>query len=186
MNSCDRRRGTLATIRRSAAAAVGQALADGIELVEVEFPPLIETKSQFDDFSNVEELDANRDFGVQLALEPEIVSVAPGEKLWLCFADDGEAKLAREAWPGKRYAEATQTSIAGAIGARRCARSARLRPTPPAVSQPCWAWPASPRRRLPRHRPRLFTWWSNRATAGPWRTGSTSRFSGIRARPWSA
>lgn len=110
------REGTLATIRRSAAAAVGQALADGIELVEVEFPPLIETKTQFDDFSNVEELDANRDFGVQLALEPEIVSVAPGEKLWLCFADDGEAKLAREAWPGKRYAEATQTSIAGAIG----------------------------------------------------------------------
>jgi hypothetical protein len=108
--------GTLATIRRSAAAAVGRALANGIELVEVEFPPLIETKSQFDDFSNVEELDANRDFGVQLALEPEIASFAPGEKLWLCFADDGEAKLAREAWPGKRYAEATQTSIAGAIG----------------------------------------------------------------------
>jgi hypothetical protein len=107
--------GTLATIRRSAASAVGRALADGLELVEVEFPPLVETKNQFDDFSNVEELDANRDFGVQLALEPEIVSVAPGQKLWLCFADDGEAQLAREAWPGKRYADATQTSIAGAI-----------------------------------------------------------------------
>ena len=30
------------------------ALADGVELLEVEFPPLLETKTQFDDFSNVE------------------------------------------------------------------------------------------------------------------------------------
>ena len=43
-----------------------------IELLEVEFPPLLETKTQFDDFSNVEVLDANRDFSVQLALEPDI------------------------------------------------------------------------------------------------------------------
>eukprot|EP00967_Tisochrysis_lutea_P116124 scaffold186645_cov35-Tisochrysis_lutea.AAC.1 len=119
------RAGTLNLIRRSTASALGQALADGLELLEVEFPPLIERKTQFDDFSNVEELDANRDFGVQLALEPEIVSVAPADQLWLVFADDAEAQLAREAWPGQRYASATQTSIAGAI---RMAGSEPLRP----------------------------------------------------------
>ena len=30
------------------------------ERLEVEFPPLLEYKTQFDDFSNVEVLDANR------------------------------------------------------------------------------------------------------------------------------
>ena len=43
-----------------------RALADGKELLEVEFPPLLETKTQFDDFTNVEVLDANRDFCVLL------------------------------------------------------------------------------------------------------------------------
>ena len=109
------RGGALSVIRRSAATAIGRALADGCELLEIEFPPLLETRTQFDDFSNVEELDANRDFGVQLALEPEIAAMAPGEQLWICFADDAEAQLAREAWPGRMYAAAFQTSIAGAI-----------------------------------------------------------------------
>ena len=40
--------------------------------MEVEFPPLLETKTQFDDFTNVEVLDANRDFCMQLATETEI------------------------------------------------------------------------------------------------------------------
>ena len=149
--------GALASIRRSSAAAVAAALSDGKELLEIEFPPLIESKGQFDDFSNVEVLDANRDFGVQLALEPEIQApaappsthtplplasssprgpyhaaarisaeaaaahvttaaragpscprctsaplqaAASKAELWLCFADEGEAQLAREAWPG--------------------------------------------------------------------------------------
>lgn len=63
-------------------------------------------------------LDANRDFGVQLALEPEISTMAPQASLWLVFADDGEAQLAREAWPGKAYAAATSTSIAAAVSAQ--------------------------------------------------------------------
>ena len=71
-----------------------------MELIEVEFPPLIETKTQFDDYSNVEVLDANRDFAMQLAVEAEIRGAAPDAALWLCFADDGEAELAAEAWPG--------------------------------------------------------------------------------------
>ena len=108
------RAGALRTIRRATAAAVGRALADGVELMEVEFPPLLETKTQFDDFSNVEVLDANRDFGVQLATEPEIRGVASDAQLWLCFADEGEAELAREAWPGALYGAATSTYISAA------------------------------------------------------------------------
>ena len=87
-----------------------------MELIEVEFPPLLEVKTQFDDFSNVEVLDANRDWAIQLALEPELRAAATeASDLWLVFADEGEATLAREAWPGKRYSEATQTSIAAAV-----------------------------------------------------------------------
>eukprot|EP00966_Prymnesium_polylepis_P135590 3134405-Prymnesium_polylepis.1 len=61
----------------------------------------METKTQFDDYSNVEVLDANRDFAMLLAQEPEITAAAPDAALWLCFADDDEAGLAVEAWPGK-------------------------------------------------------------------------------------
>mmetsp|Transcript_44814 Transcript_44814/g.117555 ORF Transcript_44814/g.117555 Transcript_44814/m.117555 type:complete len:300 (+) Transcript_44814:3-902(+) len=111
------RSGALSSIRRATAAAVGRALADGKELLEVEFPPLLEKKTQFDDFSNVEVLDANRDFSVQLALETEIRSAAADAALWLCFADEGEAQLAREAWPGALYGTATQTYISAAVKA---------------------------------------------------------------------
>ena len=112
------RGGALSVIRKASAAAVGRALADGKQLLEIEFPPLLETKTQFDDFSNVEVLDANRDFGVQLAIEPEVKNtVAPEDaaSLWLVFADDGEAELAQEAWPGKAFQQCTTTSIASAI-----------------------------------------------------------------------
>ena len=113
------RGGALAVIRRSAAAAIGRALGDGVELLEVEFPPLLEYKTQFDDFTNVEELDANRDFAMQLAIEPELCAAAPdAASMWLCFADDGESALAREAWPGQLYAASTMTSIVAAVAAR--------------------------------------------------------------------
>ena len=48
------RAGSLSTIRRSVASAIGRALVDEVELIEVEFPPLLEKKTQFDDFSNTE------------------------------------------------------------------------------------------------------------------------------------
>ena len=111
------RAGVISSIRRSVAAATGKALANGQELLEVEFPPLLETKTQFDDFTNVDVLDANRDFGVQLALEPELQAAASKEELWLIFADAGEADLAREAWPGAMYGSATQTYISSAVKA---------------------------------------------------------------------
>lgn len=111
------RGGTLAIMRRSAAAAVGRALADDLELLEIEFPPLCETKTQFDDYSNTEVLDANRDFAMELGIERELTAVAPDATMWMCFADDGEAELAREAWPGTIYKEATITSISAAVSA---------------------------------------------------------------------
>lgn len=109
------RAGALSAIRRGSAAAVGRALADGVELLEIEFPPLLETKTQFDDFSNVEVLDSNRDFAVQLATEPELRQAATDAALWLCFADEGEAELAREAWPGAMFGAVTQTYISAAV-----------------------------------------------------------------------
>lgn len=85
-------------------------------MIELEFPPLIESRTQFDDFSNIEVLDANRDFAMQLVLEPEVCS-AGQESLWLCFPDEGEAQLALEAWPGRLYNMSTITSIAAAVSA---------------------------------------------------------------------
>ena len=120
LNEYERRApGALADIRRTTAGALGRALADGRELLEIEFPPLLEKKTQFDDYSNVEVLDANRDFAVQLALETSIQNVVADDKaaLWLCFADEGEAELAAEAWPGKIYGTATQTYISAAVRA---------------------------------------------------------------------
>ena len=111
------RGGTLANMRRSAAAAVGRALADDLLLLEIEFPPLCETKTQFDDYSNTEVLDANRDFAMQFGLERELSAAAPDATMWMCFADDGESELAREAWPGTIYKEATITSIIAAVSA---------------------------------------------------------------------
>ena len=104
-------------MEKAASKAAGKALADGRELLEIEFPPLLETKTQFDDFSNTEVLDANRDFGIQLATEPEIRAAATDAALWICFADEGEAQLAREAWPGAMYGSATNTYIAAAVRA---------------------------------------------------------------------
>eukprot|EP00965_Chrysotila_dentata_P208761 6184887-Pleurochrysis_carterae.AAC.2 len=69
---------------------------------------------QFDDFSNVEELDANRDFAMQMSLL-DGVRQQPSEGLWLCFPDDKEAELAVDAWPGQAYQSATITTIAEAV-----------------------------------------------------------------------
>ena len=52
-----------------------------------------------------------------LAQEQELRGTAPDASLWLVFADDGEAELAAEAWPGQMYSSATMTSIAAAASA---------------------------------------------------------------------
>jgi Domain of unknown function (DUF1995) len=91
-----------ANFRGIAAKAIEQAVRDGQMLLEVEFPSLVggdKTKTQFDDFDNIQELDANRDWCTQLA--PMLN--AGGRTNWLVFPDDKECELARLAWGGQRY-----------------------------------------------------------------------------------
>lgn len=100
----------LEQIRVQAADAVRAAMQEGHMLLEVEFPPLPD-KSQFEDYSNIEELDANRDWAMQFA--PSFSNDMQG-KLWLCFGDSDEAALALEAWPGSIYRQPSVTSITAA------------------------------------------------------------------------
>lgn len=109
--------GSLDNIRVAVARGISAAVADGLELIEVEFPPLIDIKKVISDYSNVQVLDANRDFSMQLAIEPRIRAVAPSTSLWVVFPDNNEVELARKAWPGQRYQDATQTSIVDGVTA---------------------------------------------------------------------
>lgn len=83
-------------------------------LLEIEFPPLIggdKSKSQFDDFDNVQELDSNKDWTMQFApMFFDQKSYADG-KTWLIFPDLKECELARKEWQGGRYQAATFTTI---------------------------------------------------------------------------
>jgi Domain of unknown function (DUF1995) len=105
-----------ANFRGIAAKAIDQAVRDGKMLLEVEFPSLVggdRTKTQFDDFDNIQELDANRDWCAQLA---PMLS-AGGRTNWLVFPDDKECELARRAWEGQRYRRAAKfTSLRAACG----------------------------------------------------------------------
>lgn len=105
-----------ATFRDIAAKAIDQAVRDGRTLLEVEFPSLVggdRTKTQFDDFDNIQELDANRDWCTQLA-----PMLNAGDRTnWLVFPDDKECELARRAWEGQRYRRAAKfTSLRAACG----------------------------------------------------------------------
>mmetsp|Transcript_7494 Transcript_7494/g.8649 ORF Transcript_7494/g.8649 Transcript_7494/m.8649 type:complete len:469 (+) Transcript_7494:78-1484(+) len=108
-------------------------------LLELEFPPLIggdRSKSQFDDFDNVQELNQNRDWCVEWlptlaqSFNKEVgVDVKPsssaetssnaGEKnrkknqqVWFVLPDTKEVELCKEEWKGKLYRQAaTFTSI---------------------------------------------------------------------------
>ena len=55
-------------IRSRAEAAVNRARRDGERLCEIEFPPLLGDKTQFDDFDGAEVLDANQDWTMEFAL----------------------------------------------------------------------------------------------------------------------
>lgn len=96
--------------RKIAAAAVDRALADGVTLLEVDFPPFVggdRAKSQFDDYDNLQELDANRDWCVQLV--PLFKKCA---NTWLILPDDKECELAANEWKGQIFRKNTKfTSI---------------------------------------------------------------------------
>lgn len=90
------------------------AIADGVRRVEIEFPPLIggdQSKNQFDDFDNIQELDRNKDWTMQFV--PNFLGkVGYGEgKTWLVFPDLKECEIARKEWAGKQYNLATFTTI---------------------------------------------------------------------------
>ncbi|GAX09652.1 hypothetical protein FisN_19Lh117 [Fistulifera solaris] len=102
--------------RKIAAKAILQAIRDGQTQLEIDFPPLIgggSSKTAFDDFDNIQELNANRDWCVPLA--PQIV--LPSKQQWLILPDDKECELAQKEWGGGQLfrRSAKFTSIRAAL-----------------------------------------------------------------------
>jgi hypothetical protein len=97
--------------RKIAEKALCQAIQNGQTQLELEFPPLLggaKSKSQFDDFDNVQELNQNRDWCLEL-LPTLSNKVSP---IWFILPDLGEVELAKEEWAGQRYRQAASwTSI---------------------------------------------------------------------------
>jgi len=103
--------------RKGAKRAIDAAIGDGVTKIEIEFPPLIggsQSKSQFDDFDNIQELDKNKDWTMLLA--PMFLGDVDYQKgkTWLIFPDLKECELAKQEWAGQRYQEATFTTIEAA------------------------------------------------------------------------
>ncbi|KAL7520341.1 hypothetical protein ACHAWX_005065 [Stephanocyclus meneghinianus] len=103
-----------AEFRQRAKSAIDAASADNLKLLEIEFPPLLggsQSKSQFDDFDNIQELDKNKDWTMLFA--PMFLGERTYQKgkTWLIFPDLKECELAKKEWAGKRYQEATFTTI---------------------------------------------------------------------------
>ena len=102
------------TLRKTAKRAIEAAIADGVSKIEVEFPPLLggaQSKSQFDDFDNVQELDRNKEWTMQLAPMFAGDKTYKDGRTWLVFPDLKECELAKKDYPGQRYQEATFTTI---------------------------------------------------------------------------
>ena len=103
------------SFRTLAAKAVDQAMQDKkVRLLEIDFPPFAGTKTQFDDFDNLQELNANRDWCAQLI--PLLKRV--GSVTHLVLPDDKETELCAKEWTGQLYRKNTQfTSIRAACEA---------------------------------------------------------------------
>ena len=104
--------------RKIASAAIDRALRDGITQLEIDFPPFVggdQSKTQFDDYDNLQELNANRDWCVQLLTAAPTLATTRKTK-WLIFPDDKECELAKQAWGGQLYRKAAKfTSIRAAV-----------------------------------------------------------------------
>jgi len=103
-----------AEFRKRAKLGIDAALSDGVKRIEIEFPPLLggsQSKSQFDDFDNIQELDKNKDWTMLLAPTFLGEKIYQGGKTWLIFPDLKECEIAKEEWAGQRYREATFTTI---------------------------------------------------------------------------
>jgi len=106
-----------ADFRNRAKPALEKAMADGIRLIEIEFPPLIggeKSKNQFDDFDNIQELEKNKDWTMMFA--PMFMGDKEycDGKTWLVFPDLKECEIAKQEWTGARYRESTFTTIEAA------------------------------------------------------------------------
>ena len=100
------------SLRKVAATSIDRAIRDGCQQLEVDFPPFVGSKTQFDDFDNVQELNANSDWSVQLA-----PALNTNMKKWLVFPDDKETELAKNEWGGgQMFRRAAKfTSIRAAV-----------------------------------------------------------------------
>lgn len=104
-----------ANFRKMAIPAIEKAIRDGRTKLEIDFPPFVggdQSKTQFDDYDNLQELNANRDWCVQLApmlATSPVISRSSStsssnnrdkRSLWLVLPDDKECELARQEWGG--------------------------------------------------------------------------------------
>jgi hypothetical protein len=109
--------GKFRTLAKSAVDAAIESNSGSISLFEIEFPPLIggdQSKSQFDDFDNIQELDSNKDWTMQFAPLFIAKEEYSDGKTWLTFPDLKECELARKEWQGSKYQAATFTTIEAA------------------------------------------------------------------------
>ena len=85
-----------------------RAQGDQRQLLEFEFPPLLggqKSKSQLDDFTNVDVLDRNRDNAMFFAAEMASELQDEGG-VWVVWMDETEKRLAVESFPGARFNKA--------------------------------------------------------------------------------
>merc|ERR1719343_1828099 len=78
-------------------------------LLELEFPPLIggeQSKTQFDDFDNVQELNQNRDWCVQWLPTLSNEAFNNQKDIWFILPDTKEVELCKEEWKGDLYRNA--------------------------------------------------------------------------------
>jgi len=83
-------------LRKLAAPALSKALKDDLNLLEIDFPPLLPAKSAYDDFDNISELNANRDWLFQFIPLTSVPS-------WSILPDDKECELAVQEWGQSQY-----------------------------------------------------------------------------------
>jgi hypothetical protein len=105
--SSSKRRDVQGEFRKTALSSLEQALKDGKTQLEMEFPPLLggdQSKSQFDDFDNVQELNKNRDWCIELL--PNLSNAIKSKPIWFILPDLKEVELAKEEWGGQRYRQA--------------------------------------------------------------------------------
>jgi len=89
--------------RKTCASVLQTALKQGVATMEIEFPPLLggdKSKTQFDDFDSVQELEKNQDWTIQWT---PMLGIKP---TWLIFPDLKECEVAKDKWTGQRYRQA--------------------------------------------------------------------------------